>query len=87
MNQSQNNTIDSPIGLKVARMRTEELVRRCRKCELIDYVPYLSIDHRVTLYDPETFVTFANSVQHLTLAGQEKIRPLYRDICHRLPQL
>lgn len=83
----QELTIDAPIGIKIARMRTEELVRRCQKCEIFDYVPSLSVNRKLTLYDPQTFVTYANTMLHLTLAGQEKIRPVYKEICQRLDTL
>ncbi|WKY13969.1 hypothetical protein Q1695_004642 [Nippostrongylus brasiliensis] len=67
-----------------ARIRHEELRKRCRKCELIDYVPALSDKDGVYRgYDPETNIMYLDESNHLNKFGKERLQPLFDDLAER----
>ncbi|VDL71995.1 unnamed protein product [Nippostrongylus brasiliensis] len=67
-----------------ARIRHEELRKRCRKCELIDYVPALSDKDGVYRgYDPETNIMYLDESNHLNRFGKERLQPLFDDLAER----
>ncbi|KAL6740239.1 hypothetical protein Aduo_013613 [Ancylostoma duodenale] len=61
-----------------ARLRIQEVGKRCRNCELIDYVPMLLDEHGHYLgYNPKNNLVFIDSANHLTRFAKEFVQPLF----------
>ncbi|CAJ0595989.1 unnamed protein product [Cylicocyclus nassatus] len=61
-----------------ARFRIEEVGKRCKKCEIIDYMPLLLDDSgRYLGYDPENGFLYLDGHNHLNDYAKERIRPLF----------
>ncbi|EYC27467.1 hypothetical protein Y032_0009g746 [Ancylostoma ceylanicum] len=61
-----------------ARLRINEIGKRCKKCEIIDYKPVLVDDHGHYLgYDPKTNLMFLDGINHFNRFGKERIQTVY----------
>ncbi|VDL73403.1 unnamed protein product [Nippostrongylus brasiliensis] len=70
---------------KYARMRHKELRKRCRKCELIDYLPVLKNDDGVYRgYDRETNIMYLDESNHLNKFGKQRVQPLFDRLAKRV---
>ncbi|EGT56800.1 hypothetical protein CAEBREN_04163 [Caenorhabditis brenneri] len=78
--------IVQPDTYKMARLRTESIVKECgSKCELIDYEPLLfnKTTNRFEFFDSRGFLYFTG-VNHMSAHGMELVRPIYTKICNSL---
>lgn len=78
--------IVQPDTYKLARLRTEAIVKECgSKCEMIDYEPLLfnKTSNRFEFFDNRGFLYFTG-VNHLSAHGMELVRPIYTKICKDL---
>ncbi|KAL6732902.1 hypothetical protein Aduo_003612 [Ancylostoma duodenale] len=67
-----------------ARMRISEVGRRCRKCEIIDYVPLLVDENGQYLgYDPKTNLMYLDDINHFTRFGKERIQILFNQLAKK----
>ncbi|WKY07688.1 hypothetical protein Q1695_007282 [Nippostrongylus brasiliensis] len=63
---------------KPARIRHKELRKRCKKCELIDYLPVLADDDGVYRgYDRKTNLIYIDELNHLNTFGIQRVKPLF----------
>ncbi|WKY13962.1 hypothetical protein Q1695_004640 [Nippostrongylus brasiliensis] len=70
---------------KPARMRHKELRKRCKKCELIDYLPALLDDDGVYRgYDPDTNLMYVDEVNHLNIFAKQRLQPLFDSLAERV---
>ncbi|WKY13965.1 hypothetical protein Q1695_004640 [Nippostrongylus brasiliensis] len=70
---------------KPARMRHQELRKRCKKCELIDYLPALVDDDGVYRgYDRETNLMYIDEVNHLNIFAKQRVQPLFDRLAKRV---
>ncbi|KHJ97129.1 hypothetical protein OESDEN_02906 [Oesophagostomum dentatum] len=61
-----------------ARLRIAEIGRRCKKCEIIDYMPALVDDvGRYRGFDPVTNLVFVDGNNHFTRFGKKRIQSVY----------
>ncbi|VDL71992.1 unnamed protein product [Nippostrongylus brasiliensis] len=70
---------------KPARMRHKELRKRCKKCELIDYLPALVDNDGVYRgYDPDTNLMYVDEVNHLNIFAKQRLQPLFDSLAERV---
>ncbi|EYB89389.1 hypothetical protein Y032_0232g3028 [Ancylostoma ceylanicum] len=61
-----------------ARLRIHEIERRCRKCEVIDYLPMLVDGNGLYLgYNPQNNLMYLDRSNHLNRFGKERVQPLF----------
>ncbi|WKY13960.1 hypothetical protein Q1695_004639 [Nippostrongylus brasiliensis] len=61
------------------------ILDRCRKCEFIDYLPFLSDkDGKYRGYDPETNLMYIDESNHLTRFGKQRVQPLFNKLADRV---
>ncbi|RCN47365.1 hypothetical protein ANCCAN_06653 [Ancylostoma caninum] len=67
-----------------ARMRISEVGRRCKKCEIIDYLPLLVDENgRYLGYDAETNLMFLDDINHFTRFGKERIQIVFNQLAKK----
>ncbi|VDL78011.1 unnamed protein product [Nippostrongylus brasiliensis] len=70
---------------KPARMRHKELRKRCKKCELIDYLPALADDDGVYRgYDRKANLIYIDELNHLNTFGIQRVKPLFDRLAERV---
>ncbi|KAK6752098.1 hypothetical protein RB195_003486 [Necator americanus] len=68
-----------------ARERISEVGRRCKKCEIIDYMPYLVDENGHYLgYNPKTNLMYYDTLNHFNRFGKERIQLLYNKLAKEL---
>ncbi|EYB88891.1 hypothetical protein Y032_0240g3358 [Ancylostoma ceylanicum] len=67
-----------------ARLRIEEVAKRCQKCEIIDYYPVLvgSSGHYLG-YNPYNNLLYLDNNNHFNRFGKEKIQPLFDQLSEK----
>lgn len=60
---------------------------RCKKCEIIDYMPVLVDDYGHYLgYDPKTNLLFLDGINHFNRFGKERIQIVYDRLAEEFEQ-
>ncbi|RCN43082.1 hypothetical protein ANCCAN_10915 [Ancylostoma caninum] len=68
-----------------ARARITEVGKRCKKCEIIDYLPFLADDDGQYLgYNSKTNIMYYDSSNHFNRFGKERIQALYTRLANEL---
>ncbi|EYB96089.1 hypothetical protein Y032_0154g3027 [Ancylostoma ceylanicum] len=68
-----------------ARQRISEVGRRCKKCEIIDYMPLLvDKNGRYLGYDPTTNLIYLDKNNHFTRFAKERIQILFNRLAEEL---
>ncbi|KAL6737728.1 hypothetical protein Aduo_011347 [Ancylostoma duodenale] len=68
-----------------ARARITEVGKRCKKCEIIDYLPFLVDDDGQFLgYNPKTNIMYFDDSVHFNRFGRERIQTLYTKLAEEL---
>ncbi|EYC32659.1 hypothetical protein Y032_0002g1026 [Ancylostoma ceylanicum] len=67
------------------RERITEVGKRCKKCEIIDYLTYLVDDDGQYLgYNPKTNIMYYDTINHFNRFGKERIQALYNRLANEL---
>ncbi|EYC32651.1 hypothetical protein Y032_0002g1022 [Ancylostoma ceylanicum] len=67
------------------RERITEVGKRCKKCEIIDYLTYLVGDDGQYLgYNPKTNIMYYDTINHFNRFGKERIQALYNKLANEL---
>ncbi|EYB96088.1 hypothetical protein Y032_0154g3026 [Ancylostoma ceylanicum] len=67
-----------------ARLRIFEVGRRCKKCEIIDYLPLLVDENgRYLGYEPKTNLMYLDDINHFTRFGKERIQILFNQLARK----
>ncbi|RCN34892.1 hypothetical protein ANCCAN_19254 [Ancylostoma caninum] len=68
-----------------ARARITEIGKRCKKCEIIDYLPFLVDDDGQYLgYNSKTNIMYYDAINHFNRFGKERIQALYTRLANEL---
>ncbi|VDM65820.1 unnamed protein product [Strongylus vulgaris] len=71
-----------------ARLRIEEVGKRCKNCELVDYMPAL-VDNtgRYLGYDPDANQFFLDDENHFNPFAKQRIQPIFDRLAGKFGKL